>query len=81
MFENIKYGSYPQNDDFYGLPIEYEQVLFIELPIESLTNNIVGRLKVSLIKSSFDNIIQESNPQNDNLYDLHFDGDEKLITR
>ena len=25
MYENIKYGSYPQNADFDDLPIEYEQ--------------------------------------------------------
>ena len=28
--------------------IEYEQILFIKLPIDRLTNNIVERLKVSL---------------------------------
>ena len=30
--------------------IEYEQSLFIKLPIDRLTNNIVERLKVSSIK-------------------------------
>ena len=24
-FDNIKYGSYPQNDDFDNLPIEYKK--------------------------------------------------------
>ena len=28
QFDNIKYGSYPRNDNFYDLPIEYEQSLF-----------------------------------------------------
>ena len=28
LFENIKYGCYPQNDDFEDLPNEYKQRLF-----------------------------------------------------
>ena len=36
-------------------------------------------LKVSLIKSSFDNLKFVSNPQNDDFNDFPFDGDERLI--
>ena len=57
IFENIKYDSYPQDNDFNDLPIEYEQRLFPKLPIYCLTNNIVEMLKVSLIKQSLDNRI------------------------
>ena len=38
-------------------------------------------MKVSTIKQSLDNIIYESNPQNDNFNYLPFDGDERLIAR
>ena len=78
MFENIKYGRYTQNADFDDLPIENEQRLFINQPIDFLTNNIVKGLKVSSTKISFDNRINESNPQNANFGDLRFDGDERL---
>ena len=37
--------------------------------------------EVSSIKRFFDNIIYESNPQNDDFYDLLFDGDERLIVK
>ena len=46
-----------------------------------LFNMIVERLKVSLIKQSFDNIKCESNLQNIDFYDLPVYGDQKLITR
>ena len=49
--------------------------------MDFLTNNIVERLKVSPIKRSFDNIIYESNYRKDNFGYLHFDGDQRLITR
>ena len=45
------------------------------------TSNIIERLKASLIKQSYDNIIYESNFQNNDLDYLPFDGDERLITR
>ena len=80
-FENIKYGSYPQNSDFNDLPIEYEKKLFTKLPIDSLTDNTVERLKVISIERLFDNIIYESDPLNANFYYLPFDCDERLITR
>ena len=51
-----------------------------KLPIDILTDYIVERSKVSLIKVSFDNIIYESNPQNVDFDDLPFDGNELLIT-
>ena len=47
--------SYPQNDNFDDLPIEYDQSLITEQPIYSLKNNIVDMFKVSLIKLLFDN--------------------------
>ena len=50
MFENIKYGSYPRNTDFDNLPIEYEQRLFTKQTIDSLTDIILERLKVSMIR-------------------------------
>ena len=81
LFEKIKYGSYPQNADFYDLPIEYKETLFKERPIYCLTNNKVERLKVSSIEGSIDNRKYESSPQNDNFYDLPFDGDERLIAK
>ena len=80
MFENIKYGSYPQNYDFGDLRIEYELTLFKKLPIDRLTNNIIERLKVNSINWLFDKRIYESNPQNSDFGDLHFDSDERLIT-
>ena len=62
------------------MPIEYEQRLFTKLPIDHLTNNILERFKVSLIKQLFDNIIYESNPTNEYFGDFPFDGNERLIT-
>ena len=50
IFENIKYDSYPQDNDFNHLPIEYEQRLFTKLPIGSFTYAIVEGLKVSSIE-------------------------------
>ena len=44
-FENMKYGSYPQNADFDDLPIEYEQFFFTKRPIDNLTNNIVKKVE------------------------------------
>ena len=81
MFENTKYDSYPQNADFYYLPIEYEKTFFTKRSIYWLTDNIIERLKVILIRRSFDNRIHESNPRNSNFDELPFDGDERLITR
>ena len=78
MFENLKYGSYPQNADFDDLPFEYDQRLFTKQPID---DKIIEMLKVSLIKSSFDNLKCVSNPQNDDFNDLPFDFDQSLITR
>ena len=54
-FENINNGSYPQNADIYDLPIEYKQRLLTLKTIDSLTDNIVENLKVTLIKQWFDN--------------------------
>ena len=81
LFENILYGSYPQNYDFDDLNIEYEQRIFKKIQIDSLTNNKVERLKFSLIKRSSDNRIYKSNPQNSVLNYLPFDDDESLIAR
>ena len=57
------------------------KMLFTKRPIYCLTNNIVERLKVSLIKQSLDNRIYESNPQNDYFGGLPCDRDERLINR
>ena len=78
-FENVKYVSFPRNDDFDDLPIEYEHMLFTRQPIDNVTDSIVERLKVSSIERSFDKRIYESNPQNSDFDDLSFDGDERLI--
>ena len=72
-FKNINYVSCPQNSGFGDL--------FKKLPINRLTDNIVERLKVSLIKKIFDNRIYESNPQNIDFENLPFDVDKRLITR
>ena len=56
-FDNIKYGSCPQNADYEKLPIEYKQKLFIKKAIDCLTNNSVEMLKVNYIKWSLDNRI------------------------
>ena len=80
-FENIKYVSYPQNDDFDDLSIEYKQRLSIEWQIDCLTGNNVERLKVSLIRWSLDNIGHKSNPRDADFDYLPFDGDERLIAR
>ena len=69
-----------QNADFDDLPIEYEKKLFAKRQIDCLTGNILERLKVSLIKRSFDNRIYKTNPRNDDFDYLTFDGDERLIT-
>ena len=79
-FDNIKYGSYPQNSDCDDLPIEYEQGFFTKRPIDCFANNIVERLKAIFIERSFDNRIYKSNPQNVKFDDLPFDCDERLIT-
>ena len=55
-------------------------MLFTKLPTYCLTSNIVERLKVSVIKRSFDNRIYESDPLNANFDELPFDVDESLIT-
>ena len=81
FFENIKYGSYPQNYDSSDLPIEYKQILITKGPIDCLNNNKEERLKVSLIERSLDNIIYKSTHKNANFDDLPFDGDEGSITR
>ena len=46
-----------------------------------LTNNIVERLKVSLIELLFYNLMYVSNIQNADSDDLPFDGDQRFITR
>ena len=56
-------------------------MLFPKLPTDSLTNNIVESLKVSLIKKSFHNRIYENNPLNSNSNYLHCYGDQRFITR
>ena len=81
MFENIGYGSYPGNTYFNDLPLEYEESWFKKRPIYILTNNIIERLKVSLIELSLYNIIYKSDPKNADFYDLCFDGNKRLITR
>ena len=81
MFEKIKYDSYPWNAIFGDLPIEYEQRLFTKLPIYSLTDNLVEKLRCSLIKRSVYNKIYESNSQNSDFDEKPFDGDERLIAR
>ena len=50
-------------------------------PIDSVTDNSAERLKVNLIEPLLDNIICKSNPQNYDFGDLHFGGDERLISR
>ena len=50
-------------------------------PIDCLNNKIIESLKVSLIKRFFNNLKCESNPQNDDLNYLIFDGDQRFITR
>ena len=50
-------------------------------PIDSVTDNSAERLMVSLTEQSLDNRIYDSNPRNENLNDLPFDGDEGLINR
>ena len=81
LFEHIKYGIYPQNADFYDAPIEYKKRLFTQQTIYCLTDNKLERLKVSLTKWSLDNRRHKSNHQNDDFYDLPFDGDEMMIAR
>ena len=51
-FENIKYGSYPQNADIDYLIFESEQRFFTKRPIDCLINNIEEILKISTIKQS-----------------------------
>ena len=63
LFENIKYESYPINDSYDDLPIEYKQRLFTKWPIYRLTDNIIERLRVISIKRLFDNRKYRSNPQ------------------
>ena len=55
--------------------------LLKKLPIDHLNDNIVEKLKVSLIEQFLDNIIYESNHLNVDFNDLPFDGDEGVITR
>ena len=69
------------NADFENLHIYYKQSFFIEWPIDHLTDNKVESLKVISIKQFLDNIIYESNPQNEDFDDLSFDVDERLIAR
>ena len=58
------------------MSIEYEQRLFTKQPIDFWTDNIVERLKVSLIEKTFDNWMYEINPLNADFDDLRFDGDD-----
>ena len=81
MFENIKYGSYPQNAGFYELFIEFEKILFTKLQIDCLTDDKLEKLKVISKEQSVDNIIYESNPQNDDFDDLSFHGDKRVIIK
>ena len=55
--------------------------MFTKRPIDGLTNNIIERLNISSTKRLIDKIIYESNPQNADFDDLHFDGAGRLITR
>ena len=79
--ENIRYGSYPQNDDYDDLPIEFEQRLFKERLIDHLTDKKIESLKVSFFERLLDKKIYESNPRNADYENLPFGGDEKLIAR
>ena len=49
--------------------------------MDSLTDNKLEILKVSLTKQSLDNRIYEINHQDADFDDLNFDGDERLIAR
>ena len=49
--------------------------------MDSLTDNKVERLKVSLIKQTLDNRKYKCNPRNSDYYDLPFYGDTRLIPR
>ena len=42
---------------------------------------MLERLKVSSAKLYYDNRKYESNPQNDDFYDLYFDSSKRLIAR
>ena len=55
--------------------------MFTELPIDSLTDNKVEMLNVSLIKILLYNRRYKINPLNTNFDDLPFDGDDWLIVR
>ena len=46
--------SNPQDSDFNDLPIEHEQRFFTKQPMYCLTNIIIERLKVSMIKLLLD---------------------------
>ena len=47
---------------------------------DCLTDNIIERLKFCLVTILFNNLMYESNPQNADIDDLPFGGDELLIT-
>ena len=81
MFENRKFGIYPQNTGFDDLTIEYKLRLFTRQPIDCLNGNKVEGMKVSLIGQSLDNRIYENNPRNTGFNDLPFDGYERFIAR
>ena len=49
LFYQKQYGSYHRNDDFDDLPIEYELRFTTKPLIYRLTDNIVERLKITLI--------------------------------
>ena len=81
MFENWKYGSCPQSANLDDFPFEYYQRLITRQTIGHSNDNIVERLKVSLIKQLFENWKCGINPQNSNFGDLPFDYYQILITR
>ena len=57
------------------------KVCFTKRSIDSLTNNIVERSKVSSIKILFDNLKCVSNPWNAKFSESTFYGNQRLITR
>ena len=60
-FENIRYGSYPQNNDLGDLTYWIETNVFHITNSRFLTSNKVERFKVSLIKWLLDNRRYRSN--------------------
>ena len=61
--------------------LSMNKLFFTKWSIDCLTDDIIERLKVSLIERLFDNIIYESNHKNATFDDLPIYDDEILITR